>query len=53
MSENAELLLASALIIQSQALENPDIAIPVDPDVAEHMGAFEDTAVSPEDLELD
>lgn len=53
MSENTDLLKASALIIETQALENPEIAIPVDPDIAEFMGAFDETAINPDDLEMD
>ncbi|WP_257721622.1 hypothetical protein [Desulfomicrobium orale] len=34
-------------------MENPDLAIPVDPDVAEYMGAFEETALTEADVEDD
>lgn len=39
-------LHAAALQVEQQALANPGIGIPVDPDVADFMGAF----ASPEKL---
>ena len=41
-----EYLKSAADAVEAQAEENPDIGIPVDPDVAEYMGAFEEEAVS-------
>jgi hypothetical protein len=41
---------AAAEEIRRQARENPDIPIPVDPDVADFMGAFEEPSVSDEDF---
>jgi hypothetical protein len=38
-------------VVDSQASDNPDIGIPVDPDVADYMGAFEETALSGEEEE--
>ncbi|MBM9614867.1 hypothetical protein JWJ90_11290 [Desulfobulbus rhabdoformis] len=35
-----EYLKAAALKVEQQALENPGLGIPVDPDVADYMGAF-------------
>ncbi len=46
-----EYLLAAARAVQSQAVDNPSIGIPVDPDVAEFMGAFEETAIGLDDLD--
>ena len=40
---------AAATAVAREALENPGMPIPVDPDVAEHMGAFADDAMSEED----
>ena len=31
---------AAATAVEREAMENPGMPIPVDPDVAEHMGAF-------------
>ena len=45
-----EYLKAAAAAVERQALENPDLGIPVDPDVAEFMGAFEEQAVSLDDV---
>ena len=45
-----EYLRAAAGAVETQAEENPDIGIPVDPDVAEFMGAFEEEAVSLDDI---
>ncbi len=40
---------AAATAVAREAMENPGMPIPVDPDVAEHMGAFADDAMSEED----
>ena len=40
-SQEKEYLTAASLEIERQALDNPGIGIPVDPDVADFMGAFE------------
>ena len=45
-----EHLESAARAVEAQTLENPELGIPVDPDVAEFMGAFRETAVSPEDF---
>ena len=45
-----EYLKVAAGAVENQAEENPDIGIPVDPDVAEFMGAFEEQAVSLDDV---
>lgn len=45
-----EYLKAAAGAVESQAVENPDIGIPVDPDVAEFMGAFDEETVSLNDV---
>lgn len=39
-------LKAASQAVASQAAEVPALGIPVDPDVAEFMGAFEETAVT-------
>ncbi len=46
-----EYLKAAAEAIERQAQANPDLGIPVDPDLADFMGAFEETAVSIEDFD--
>ncbi len=43
-------LKAAAEAVERQALENPDLGIPADPDVAEYMGAFEEQAVTLDDV---
>ncbi|MDL2260135.1 hypothetical protein LJB99_04605 [Deltaproteobacteria bacterium OttesenSCG-928-K17] len=43
-------LTAAANAVFDQALENPDLGIPADPDVADFMGCFEELAVSPDDF---
>jgi len=40
-SQEKEYLSAAARLVEQQALDNPGIGIPVDPDVADFMGAFE------------
>jgi len=40
-SPELEYLTCAALKVEQQALGNPGVGIPVDPDVAEFMGAFE------------
>ena len=45
-----EYLKAAAQAIDRQASASPGLGIPVDPDVADYMGAFEEDAVSPRDL---
>jgi hypothetical protein len=44
-------LMAAANVVDSQATELPDLGIPVDPDVADFMGAYEETAVGLDDLD--
>lgn len=39
--EQKEYLSRAAQIVEEQAEQNPTIGIPVDPDVADHMGAFQ------------
>jgi hypothetical protein len=43
-------LKAAADAVIDQAMEYPDLGIPADPDVADFMGCFEETAVSPDDF---
>lgn len=43
-------LAAAAAKVRKQMDENPGVGIPVDPDVAEYMGAFEEDAVDADDL---
>lgn len=40
-SQEKKYLSAAARQVEQQALDNPGIGIPVDPDVADFMGAFE------------
>lgn len=42
-------LEAAANAVERQMMESPGVPIPVDPDVAEHMGAMIDDAMSFED----
>jgi hypothetical protein len=51
MIVDKEYLMAAARAVDVQAMENPGLGIPVDPEVAEFMGAFEELAVGPDDLE--
>ena len=41
---------AAATAVAREAMENPGMPIPVDPDVAGHMGCFADEAMSEEDV---
>lgn len=45
-----EYFKAAAAMVEKQAMENPGIGIPVDPEVAQYMGAFEESAVTLDDL---
>lgn len=49
MIEDKSYLEAAAAAVDREALENPGVPIPVDPDVAAWMGAMEDDAMSFED----
>ena len=42
-------LEAAAAAVEREAMENPGMPIPVDPDVATYMGAMEDDDMSFED----
>ena len=48
--EYQEYLAAAAAQVRDQLDENPELGIPLDPDVAEYMGAFEEHAVTVDDL---
>ena len=48
--KHEDYLKAAADAVERQALENPDLGIPVDPDVADYMGAFEENAVTLDDV---
>jgi len=50
MERNNEFLQTAAEAVERQAMENPGLGIPVDPDVAEYMGAFEERAFAPDDF---
>lgn len=41
---------AAANVVSEQTLDNPGVGIPVDPDVAEFMGAFSEESLSLSDL---
>ena len=45
--ERQAYLDAAAAEVYRQMEENPGLGIPVDPDVADHMGAFQETAIDP------
>ena len=49
MEQDKAYLDAVAEAVYRQLEENPGMSIPVDPDVAEHMGAFSDEAMSEAD----
>lgn len=51
--QKEEYLKAAAAMVEKQAVGNLEIGIPVDPDVAEYMGAFEETAISLDDIVVD
>lgn len=53
MTEYDDFLKAAAQAVEAQAAENPGLGIPADPDVAEFMGAFEETAIGPDDFGRD
>jgi hypothetical protein len=40
--------LASARIVEEQTLDNPELEIPVDPELADYMGAVYDPALEDE-----
>jgi hypothetical protein len=42
--------IAAAEAVEAEALAHPEIPIPVDPEVAEFMGAMEDPAFTDDDL---
>jgi len=46
-----DILQSAARTVDAQALQDPGLPIPVDPDVAEYMGAFKEEALSPDDLD--
>jgi len=46
-----EYLRAAADIVDAQATDDPMLGVPVDPDVAEFMGAFAEPALTLSDLE--
>ena len=48
--ERLAYLDAAAAEVYRQVEENPGLGIPVDPDVAEYMGAFEDDAMDELDV---
>lgn len=48
-----EFLLESANKAFAQVSENPTLGIPLDPDVADYVGAFEENAISLADVLTD
>jgi hypothetical protein len=48
--ESEEYLEAAAIAVERQAMDNPGIGIPADPDIAEHMGIFVEDALSEQDV---
>ena len=51
MVMDKELLVSAALSVEYQLLEYPGLGVPLDPEVAEFMGAFVEDAVSLDDLD--
>ena len=51
LSSDKSHLPDAATAVGQQLLEIGALGIPVDPDLAEHMGAFEERAVNPDDLD--
>lgn len=49
--DDKEYLYAAARMVELQAMENPEIGIPLDPDLADFMGAFQENALTLEDLD--
>lgn len=49
---NKDVLTAAANAVYEQLAESPEMGIPVDPDVAEFVGAFQEDALSPDDVDL-
>lgn len=50
---NKEHLVCAAEAVEAQLVENPVLGISVDPDVADFMGAFEESAVSVADMDYE
>jgi hypothetical protein len=53
-AEREEYRQHAAHVVEAQLLAEPSpgvVGIPVDPEVAETMGAFEEKALSPEDID--
>lgn len=48
-----EILKHAAKDVFDQLAENPNLAIPLDPELAEYMGAFEEKAVNISELDND
>ena len=48
--KNKDYLAAAALAAAEQLAENPALYVPLDPDVADHMGAFHEEALSLADV---
>jgi len=48
--EEKAYLEAAAKEVERQAMENPGVPIPVDPDVAEYMGAAPDDSMDEADI---
>lgn len=46
-----EYLDSAAAMVGQQAASEPGLAVPADPDVAEHMGIVEETAITPGDCD--
>ncbi|MDL2226626.1 hypothetical protein LJB86_03100 [Deltaproteobacteria bacterium OttesenSCG-928-M10] len=42
MTSYKDFLKSAALMVENQVAENPNLGVPVDPDVADFMGAFEE-----------
>ena len=48
--KNKEYLAAAARAAAEQIINNPGLSVPLDPDVADYMGAFTEDAITLADL---
>jgi len=50
-NENLDYLNEAGRQVFRELAENPGAAVEVDPDLAEHLGAFEESALTPQEAE--
>lgn len=53
MTSYKDFLKSAALAVENQVAENPLLGVPVDPDVADFMGAFEEDPATLEAIDDD